>query len=151
MNPLYNLRHSLAHLLAQAVLRSIDPHAVLGTGPAIDDGCYYDIGLSTDVHFGDGDFSNLTKLIQGIAKEQQFFVSYTTTDIDEALAICDLMSQPLKKELIAKFHANGETSYSFRANSVNAQMKPRIVSQSSETYMVRQDALTQYFISKEAI
>lgn len=150
-SPLYNLRHSLAHLLAQAVLRHLDPHAVLGTGPAIDDGCYYDIGLSADVHFGEGDFSSLTKWIQGIAKEQQSFVSYTTTDMDEALAICDLMSQPLKKELIAKFHANGETSYSFRANSVNAQMKPRIASQANETYVVRQDALTQYFVSKNVI
>lgn len=36
-------RHSLAHLLAQAVQQTVDPHVALGTGPAIDDGFYYDV------------------------------------------------------------------------------------------------------------
>ena len=44
-------RHSLAHVLAQAVLRSIDPNAKLGIGPAIDTGFYYDFIFSDGVEF----------------------------------------------------------------------------------------------------
>lgn len=41
---LYFLRHSAAHLLAQAVL-SLYPNALFGVGPAIDEGFYYDISV----------------------------------------------------------------------------------------------------------
>ncbi len=52
MNPeLYNIRHSLAHLLAQAIQQTFDPHVRLGTGPAIDDGFYYDVHFSNDMVF----------------------------------------------------------------------------------------------------
>ena len=43
-DPLYSLRHSLAHVLAQAVLQ-IRPNAKLAFGPPIDTGCYYDFDL----------------------------------------------------------------------------------------------------------
>ncbi|MEI9966805.1 MAG: hypothetical protein WDN67_04195 [Candidatus Moraniibacteriota bacterium] len=39
------IRHSLAHILAAAVLE-YDPRALLGVGPAIDNGFYYDIQFS---------------------------------------------------------------------------------------------------------
>src|SRR5262245_31034667 len=41
---LHRIRHSLAHVLAQAVLE-LRPGATLGFGPAIDDGFYYDFVL----------------------------------------------------------------------------------------------------------
>ncbi len=43
-NQLYNIRHSLAHLLASAVLEMF-PQAQLGVGPVIDTGFYYDFLL----------------------------------------------------------------------------------------------------------
>ena len=43
------LRHSAAHVLAQAVQR-INPQANLGIGPPITDGFYYDFGVETPVH-----------------------------------------------------------------------------------------------------
>ena len=42
---LYKIRHSLAHVLAQAVLE-IRPDAKLGFGPPIDSGFYYDFDLT---------------------------------------------------------------------------------------------------------
>ena len=42
---LSNIRHSLAHVLAIAVLRR-DPGAKLATGPVTDDGFFYDIRFS---------------------------------------------------------------------------------------------------------
>ena len=42
---LYKIRHSLAHILAQAVLE-IRPNAKLGFGPPIDYGFYYDFDLT---------------------------------------------------------------------------------------------------------
>src|SRR3989344_5289599 len=43
--PLSTLRHSVAHLLAAAVMR-LYPGAQLGIGPATEEGFYYDFGLS---------------------------------------------------------------------------------------------------------
>ena len=44
-SPLYRIRHSLAHVLAQAVME-VRPNAKLGIGPPIDTGFYYDFDLS---------------------------------------------------------------------------------------------------------
>jgi threonyl-tRNA synthetase len=45
-DPLYKIRHSLAHVLAQAIL-TIRPKAKLAFGPPIDNGCYYDFLFET--------------------------------------------------------------------------------------------------------
>ena len=41
---LYKIRHSLAHVMAQAILQ-IRPKAKLAFGPPVDNGCYYDFDL----------------------------------------------------------------------------------------------------------
>ena len=45
-DPLYKRRHSLAHVLAEAVLR-LYPDTKLGFGPPVDNGFYYDFQFST--------------------------------------------------------------------------------------------------------
>ena len=47
-DPLHNLRHSLAHVLAQAVLK-LWPDTLVTIGPPIDTGCYYDFLFSTPI------------------------------------------------------------------------------------------------------
>ncbi len=69
MDPLYPRRHSLAHILAQAVQRSIDPTIQLGTGPAIENGFYYDMLFSEEVEFGETELKPLQKTMEGIVKE----------------------------------------------------------------------------------
>lgn len=62
-------RHSLAHILAQAVQRSLDPTVQLGTGPAVDNGFYYDMLFSEGVEFGEEQMKPLQKTMEGIVKE----------------------------------------------------------------------------------
>jgi threonyl-tRNA synthetase len=86
-NNLYNHRHSLAHVLAQAIQRSLDPKVQLGTGPAIDNGMYYDMLFTNGIEFGESDLKPLQKIMEGIVKEGQGFASYTAKNLEEAKAI----------------------------------------------------------------
>jgi len=88
------LRHSTAHVLAQAVQR-IHPQANLGIGPPITDGFYYDFGV--DEPFTPEDVKAIDKEMQRIVREGQRFVRRVVTD-DEARA--ELVDEPFKLELI---------------------------------------------------
>jgi len=88
------LRHSAAHVLAQAVQR-INPQANLGIGPPITDGFYYDFGVETP--FTPEDIKAITKEMQRIVREGQRFVRRVVTD-EEARS--ELANEPFKLELI---------------------------------------------------
>ncbi|WP_239525738.1 MULTISPECIES: threonine--tRNA ligase [unclassified Microbacterium] len=88
------LRHSAAHVLAQAVQR-INPQANLGIGPPITDGFYYDFGVEHP--FTPEDVKAIDKEMQRIVREGQRFVRRVVTD-EEARA--ELASEPFKLELI---------------------------------------------------
>ncbi|MFD8768087.1 threonine--tRNA ligase [Microbacterium oxydans] len=88
------LRHSAAHVLAQAVQR-INPQANLGIGPPITDGFYYDFGVETP--FTPEDIKAIPKEMQRIVREGQRFVRRVVTD-EEARA--ELANEPFKLELI---------------------------------------------------
>ncbi|MDR6868578.1 threonyl-tRNA synthetase [Microbacterium resistens] len=88
------LRHSAAHVLAQAVQR-IKPQANLGIGPPITDGFYYDFGVDTP--FTPEDVKAISKEMQRIVREGQRFVRRVVSD-DEARA--ELAGEPFKLELI---------------------------------------------------
>jgi len=148
---LYHKRHSLAHLLAQAVLRTIDPHAWFGTWPAIEDGCYYDIAFSDGITYSESLNKDLTKTITWLIKENQHFVWYNTKNLDEAHHIIDLMNQPLKHELIKKFAANGESQYSFWANTAPAGLRPRLDTTTKPWYTTKVDAWTARAREKKII
>jgi len=88
------LRHSTAHVLAQAVQR-IKPQTNLGIGPPVTDGFYYDFG--TDTPFTPEDVKAIKKEMERIVRENQRFVRRVVTD-DEARA--ELADEPFKLELI---------------------------------------------------
>ncbi|MDE0545514.1 threonine--tRNA ligase [Microbacterium sp. C7(2022)] len=88
------LRHSTAHVLAQAVQR-INPQANLGIGPPITDGFYYD--FQVDEPFTPEDVKAIKKEMERIVREGQRFVRRVVTD-DEARA--ELADEPFKLELI---------------------------------------------------
>jgi threonyl-tRNA synthetase len=88
------LRHSAAHVLAQAV-QEVDPKAKLGIGPPVRDGFYYDFDVEEP--FNPDDLKKLEKVMQRIINEGQTFVRREITD-DEALA--ELKDEPYKCELI---------------------------------------------------
>ncbi len=88
------LRHSTAHVLAQAVQR-INPQANLGIGPPITDGFYYDFDVEQP--FSTDDLKSIDKEMQRIIREGQRFVRRVVTD-EEARA--ELVDEPFKLELI---------------------------------------------------
>jgi threonyl-tRNA synthetase len=88
------LRHSAAHVLAQAV-QEINPKARLGIGPPVRDGFYYDFDVETP--FTPEDLKALEKVMQRIVKEGQTFRRRVVSD-DEARA--ELAEEPYKLELI---------------------------------------------------
>jgi len=88
------LRHSAAHVLAQAV-QQIHPKARLGIGPPITDGFYYDFDVETP--FTPEDLKALEKAMQRIINEGQTFQRRVVTD--EA-ARAELADEPYKCELI---------------------------------------------------
>ncbi|MEV4688325.1 threonine--tRNA ligase [Microbacterium sp. LWH3-1.2] len=88
------LRHSTAHVLAQAVQR-INPQANLGIGPPITDGFYYDFGVEHP--FTPEDLKAIDKEMARIIREGQRFVRRVVSD-DEARV--ELVDEPFKLELI---------------------------------------------------
>ncbi|MBG6214910.1 threonyl-tRNA synthetase [Cryobacterium sp. CAN_C3] len=88
------LRHSAAHVLAQAV-QTVNPTAKLGIGPPITDGFYYDFDVT--VPFTPDDVKSLEKAMDRIIRAGQRFVRRVVTD-DEARA--ELAAEPYKLELI---------------------------------------------------
>ena len=88
------LRHSTAHILAQAVQR-IRPQANLGIGPPIENGFYYDFGV--DEPFTPEDLKAIKKEMERIVRENQRFVRRVVTDED---ARAELADEPFKLELI---------------------------------------------------
>lgn len=102
--PLSTQRHSLAHLLAQALQRYIDPTVQLGTGPALDTGFYYDVLFAEGITFSSDHLKDLTKKIQLLAKEPQSYVIYECP-VAHGYEINALTGQTLKNELLDKFSA----------------------------------------------
>jgi len=88
------LRHSCAHVLAQAV-QQINPDAKLGIGPPIADGFYYDFDVADP--FTPEDLKAIEKLMGRIIKEGQTFQRRVVSD--EA-AQGELAGEPYKLELI---------------------------------------------------
>ncbi len=88
------LRHSAAHVLAQAV-QQINPDVKLGIGPPVTDGFYYDFDVEQP--FTPEDLKALDKVMARIIKEGQSFRRREVSD-DEARA--ELADQPYKLELI---------------------------------------------------
>ena len=88
------LRHSTAHVLAQAVQR-VKPQSNLGIGPPVTDGFYYD--FQVDEPFTPDDLKVIKKEMERIVRENQRFVRRVVTD-DEARA--ELADEPFKLELI---------------------------------------------------
>jgi threonyl-tRNA synthetase len=89
------LRHSTAHVLAQAV-QDLFPEAKLGIGPPIESGFYYDFDVARPFH--PDDLDKLEKKMQEIVKSGQVFRRRRFDSLDEAKA--ELAGEPYKLELV---------------------------------------------------
>ena len=98
------LRHSTAHVMAQAV-QELFPEAKLGIGPPVENGFYYDFDVETP--FVPEDLEKIETRMRKIVKEGQRFSRRPVSDHD---AISELKDEPYKIELIGlkgSGHAEG--------------------------------------------
>nr|WP_225955606.1 threonine--tRNA ligase [Amycolatopsis lexingtonensis] len=89
------IRHSAAHVLAQAVQQQF-PDAKLGIGPPVKDGFYYDFAVDTP--FTPEDLQALEKRMKQIVKGAQQFSRRVFDSVDEAKK--ELADEPFKLELV---------------------------------------------------
>jgi threonyl-tRNA synthetase len=96
-SPLYRLRHSAAHLLAQAVLE-LYPNTKLGIGPPIENGFYYDFDFPEPIK--EDDLARIEEKMREIAARGLDIVRIETSR-DEARQIIEQIGQvPYKLELL---------------------------------------------------
>ena len=98
------LRHSTAHVLAQAVLR-LWPGAKYAIGPVIENGFYYDFELPDGARFSDDDLDRVEAEMRSIMAEDQPFIRQEHA-IDEGLEI--FADQPFKREIIEAVEAGAD-------------------------------------------
>ena len=101
---LHNIRHSLAHLLAMAVLEK-DPGVKLGIGPVIDNGFYYDFEFSNGYTPTPEDLKGFQKVMKKMAGRGLAFEGRAVS-AEEAKKM--FAAQPYKTELINEFTAEGK-------------------------------------------
>lgn len=109
---LYKLRHSLAHVMAQAVLQ-VRPDAQLAFGPPVDNGCYYDFLFSepiTSEHFKD-----IEKRMRRIIQQKQEFQHEMRT-LEGAIEYLESTGQHFKVEYCKELGQRGEKEIGFYTN-----------------------------------
>ncbi len=139
-------RHSLSHILAQAVQRAIDPQAKLGIGPAIDTGFYYDFIFSDGIVFGDEQLKELNKMMVKIVKESQIF-HRVELKYEQAKDIIKMLGQEFKIELIDEFKAEGETIFSYYINTIPVAAKDALLKGSNPDYIAKYEKINTYIDS----
>ncbi len=95
------LRHSTAHVMAQAVTR-LWPGTHFAIGPTIDNGFYYDFELPNDARFTESDLEKIENEMRAIVREDQPFVRRELLR-DEGLEL--FADQPFKVEIIRSVSA----------------------------------------------
>ncbi|MFZ0666696.1 MAG: hypothetical protein WAM97_13170, partial [Acidimicrobiales bacterium] len=90
------LRHSTAHVMAQAVSR-LWPGAHYAIGPVIEGGFYYDFELPGGAHFSDQDLDRIDEEMRSIIREDQPF---DREEHDRLSGLALFSDQPFKVEII---------------------------------------------------
>ncbi len=104
---LYSIRHSLAHIMADAIQRKW-PEAKFGVGPVISDGFYYDVDLGGDNVISTDNFAAIEKEMRKIIAGNAPFVKSKKT-IHEAIDWAITTKQPYKEELLNDLQRSGTT------------------------------------------
>src|SRR5579859_1817167 len=102
---LYKIRHSSAHIMAEAVLEKF-PDALIAIGPPIEDGFYYDFKLPRALN--DEDLAEIEKRMRAIISKG---VSFQREVVNAAEARKVFADQPYKLELIDGLEKGGEDEY----------------------------------------
>jgi threonyl-tRNA synthetase len=109
---LYKIRHSFAHVLAQAVLE-VRPNSKLGFGPPIEDGCYYDFDFETPL--SESELKSIEKICRKIIRQAQKF-EHRSLKADEAVMLLEQRGEHYKVEYCKELISRGETEIGFYKN-----------------------------------
>jgi threonyl-tRNA synthetase len=109
---LYKIRHSFAHILAQAVLE-LRPDTKLGFGPPIEDGCYYDFEFSKPLQ--ECDLAAVEKNCRKIIKQNQKF-EHRSLAANAAVELLQDRGELYKVEYCQELIGRGETTIGFYKN-----------------------------------
>ncbi len=112
-NALMLLRHSTAHVMAEAVQRVV-PGAMLVYGPPLDTGFYYDIAFPEDRPLKEGDFEAIEAEMAKIVKEDRPFTRYEL-EYGEGIAKLNKEGSKYKIDNAHRAHEAGSLSLSFYA------------------------------------
>lgn len=112
-HPISTKRHSLAHLMAQAV-KSLYPEAKMAIGPDIENGFYYDFDFG-DVAINDESLKEIEKKVKNLIKQNQKFEAYKLP-VAEAVAFLKSKGEDYKVEMAEDLAAKGETEIGFYKN-----------------------------------
>ncbi|MBK2094798.1 threonine--tRNA ligase [Francisella philomiragia] len=96
------LRHSCAHLLANAV-KELYPNTEVTIGPVIDNGFYYDFSFKETI--GEADLANIEKRMKEIAKKG-ISISYKVVSKEEAIAFFKAQGENYKVDIIESIPAD---------------------------------------------
>ncbi len=120
---LHILRHTAAHILAQAVKR-LYPSAMFAYGPANEKGFYYDMDLG-DVKLSDEDLPAIEAEMKKIVKEN-IAIKPSVLPRDEAVAFMESRGEKYKVEHIADLPADAEISFFTQGDYVDMCVGPHL-------------------------
>ena len=103
---LYAMRHSLAHITAQAV-GHLWPEAKFGVGPVVENGFYYDIDLG-ETKISESDFKRIEKEMRTIINKD-FAFERSEKSVSDAIEWAKTTGQPYKEELLNDLKRAGTT------------------------------------------
>ncbi len=100
------MRHSLAHIMADAVQR-LWPNAKFGVGPVVENGFYYDIDLG-EIKISEDDFKKIEKEMHKIIRDDSEFIK-SISSVEDAIKWSKDSNQPYKEELLNDLKRAGTT------------------------------------------
>ena len=144
---LYRKRHSLSHILAQAMQREQQRDVEVAIGPAIDNGFYYDFLFSQDKQLKEEDLKRIQSQMEKIIKENQDFVGFSLPDAESQKLVLNLMKQQYKEEMRSEFAAAGE-EITFWANTIVESAKDALLKGINPDYIAYYQTVTDFLQSR---
>ena len=145
--PLFRQRHTLAHVLAEAIQRVQQWDVEVAIWPAIDNGLYYDFLFSEEKQIWEDDLKKVQDQMVKIVKECQEMIRIDVDADTSDYLVNQLMKQKYKDEMRKEFLADGE-SISFYVNTIAEAAKDRILEWIDENYIKYYEGITKYLQEK---
>lgn len=136
-------RHSLAHILAQAMQREVDRAVEVGIWPSIENGFYYDFLFAPDKQIKEEDLGKIQKQMEKITKENQQIKRLVFSPELSKKFVTQVMKQQYKEELRNEFASAGE-EITFYINTISDKAKESVLRWISSEYISYYEKITDF-------